>query len=73
MSAKAVDDQLIDELVGRAPGRGLRLRSRAPRTIVQTCVVRLLRNSFRYAARQDGKKTALSAFTFDGRLSAARQ
>jgi transposase-like protein len=24
-----------------------------PRTIVQTCVVHLLRNSFRYAARQD--------------------
>ncbi|MGW2786641.1 IS256 family transposase [Streptomyces populi] len=29
-----------------------------PRTIVQTCVVHLLRNSFRYAARQDWDKTA---------------
>lgn len=27
-----------------------------PRTIVQTCVVHLLRNSFRYAARQDWDK-----------------
>jgi putative transposase len=29
-----------------------------PRTIVQTCVVHLLRNSFRYAARQDWDKIA---------------
>ncbi|WP_330351376.1 IS256 family transposase [Streptomyces sp. NBC_00582] len=29
-----------------------------PRTIVQTCVVHLLRNSFRYAARQDWDKVA---------------
>lgn len=29
-----------------------------PRTIVQTCVVHLLRNSFRYAARQDWDKAA---------------
>ncbi|CAL9623518.1 IS256 family transposase ISArsp4 [Streptomyces sp. enrichment culture] len=29
-----------------------------PRTIVQTCAVHLLRNSFRYAARQDGDKIA---------------
>jgi hypothetical protein len=29
-----------------------------PRTIVQTCVVHLLRNSFRYAARQDWDKLA---------------
>jgi len=29
-----------------------------PRTIVQTCVVRLLRNSFRYAACQDWDKIA---------------
>jgi hypothetical protein len=29
-----------------------------PRTIVQTCVVHLLRNSFRYAARQDWEKIA---------------
>lgn len=29
-----------------------------PRTIVQTCVVHLLRNSFRYAARQDRHKIA---------------
>jgi transposase-like protein len=29
-----------------------------PRTIVQTCVVHLLRNSFRYAARQDWEKVA---------------
>lgn len=29
-----------------------------PRTIVQTCVVRLLRNSCRYAARQDRDKIA---------------
>ena len=29
-----------------------------PRTIVQTCVVHLLRNSFRYAARQDWGKIA---------------
>ncbi len=29
-----------------------------PRTIVQTCVVHLLRNSFRYAARQDWYKIA---------------
>ncbi|WP_251016525.1 IS256 family transposase [Streptomyces sp. ISL-99] len=29
-----------------------------PRTIVQTCVVHLLRNSFRYAARQDRDKIA---------------
>ncbi|GAA2230059.1 hypothetical protein GCM10010104_24010 [Streptomyces indiaensis] len=29
-----------------------------PKTIVQTCVVHLLRNSFRYAARQDRDKTA---------------
>ncbi|WP_435178218.1 IS256 family transposase [Actinacidiphila sp. bgisy145] len=29
-----------------------------PRTIVQTCVVHLLRNSFRYAARQDSDKIA---------------
>jgi transposase-like protein len=31
-----------------------------PRTIVQTCVVHLLRNSFRYAARQDWDKIARS-------------
>ncbi|MFC5959156.1 IS256 family transposase [Streptomyces pratens] len=29
-----------------------------PRTVVQTCVVHLLRNSFRYAARQDWDKIA---------------
>jgi putative transposase len=29
-----------------------------PRTIVQTCIVHLLRNSFRYAARQDWDKIA---------------
>lgn len=29
-----------------------------PKTIVQTCVVHLLRNSFRYAARQDWEKIA---------------
>ena len=29
-----------------------------PETIVQTCVVHLLRNSFRYAARQDWDKIA---------------
>jgi putative transposase len=29
-----------------------------PRTIVQTCVIHLLRNSFRYAARQDWDKIA---------------
>jgi transposase-like protein len=29
-----------------------------PRTIVQTCIVHLLRNSFRYAARQDWAKIA---------------
>ena len=29
-----------------------------PKTIVQTCVVHLLRNSFRYAARQDWDKIA---------------
>lgn len=29
-----------------------------PRTVVQTCVVHLLRNSFRYAARQDWEKIA---------------
>jgi len=29
-----------------------------PRTIVQTCVIHLLRNSFRYAARQDWEKIA---------------
>ncbi|MEW2161379.1 IS256 family transposase [Streptomyces sp. NPDC007189] len=29
-----------------------------PRTIVQTCIVHLLRNSFRYAARQDWDKLA---------------
>jgi putative transposase len=29
-----------------------------PRTIVQTCVIHLLRNSFRYAARQDWAKLA---------------
>jgi transposase-like protein len=29
-----------------------------PRTIVQTCVVHLLRNSFRHAARQDWDKIA---------------
>jgi len=29
-----------------------------PKTIVQTCVVHLLRNSFRYADRQDRDKTA---------------
>ncbi|WP_103511432.1 IS256 family transposase [Streptomyces sp. SM13] len=29
-----------------------------PATVVQTCVVRLLRNSFRYAARQDWEKIA---------------
>ncbi len=29
-----------------------------PRTIVQTCVVHLLRNSFRYAARQDWDQLA---------------
>ncbi len=29
-----------------------------PRTIVQTCVVHLLRNSFRYAARHDSDKIA---------------
>jgi putative transposase len=29
-----------------------------PRTIVQTCVIHLLRNSFRYAARQDWDKMA---------------
>lgn len=29
-----------------------------PRAIVQTCVVHLLRNSFRYAARQDWDKVA---------------
>lgn len=29
-----------------------------PRTVVQTCVVHLLRNSFRYAARQDWDKVA---------------
>ena len=29
-----------------------------PRTIVQTCVVHLLRNSFKYAARQDRAKIA---------------
>jgi transposase-like protein len=32
-----------------------------PRTIVQTCVVHLLRNSFRYAARQDWDKVARSS------------
>src|SRR3954471_7053971 len=31
-----------------------------PRTIVQTCVVHLLRNSFRYAARQDWDKVAMA-------------
>jgi putative transposase len=29
-----------------------------PRTLVQTCIVHLLRNSFRYAARQDWEKIA---------------
>ncbi len=29
-----------------------------PRTIVQTCIIHLLRNSFRYAARQDWEKIA---------------
>jgi putative transposase len=29
-----------------------------PKTVVQTCVVHLLRNSFRYAARQDWDKIA---------------
>jgi putative transposase len=29
-----------------------------PRTIVQTCIIHLLRNSFRYAARQDWDKVA---------------
>jgi putative transposase len=29
-----------------------------PRTVVQTCVVHLLRNPFRYAARQDWDKVA---------------
>lgn len=75
VSAKAVDDQLIDELVGRAQAGGLQLKPTSvrtvlerlpvreletvwPRTIVQTCVVHLLRNSFRYAARQDWDKIA---------------
>ncbi len=29
-----------------------------PRTMVQTCIVHLIRNSIRYVARQDGDKVA---------------
>ncbi|MGC4996693.1 transposase [Streptomyces sp. DT195] len=51
---------------GRCPDAGLRRPDRTPgrvntvwpATIVQTCVVQLLRNSFRYAARQDWEKIA---------------
>jgi transposase-like protein len=50
---RAVDDQLIDELVDRA-----QVETVWPKTIVQTCVVHLLRNSFCYAARQDRDKIA---------------
>lgn len=45
-----------------------------PRTTVQTCAVHLLRNSFRYAARQDWDKIAnvlkpvYTAATEDGSL-----
>ena len=42
----------------RAEGLARRRRGVWPRTIVQTCVVHLLRNSFRYAARQDWDKVA---------------
>jgi hypothetical protein len=55
--AKSVDDQLIDELVGRAQAEGLQLTGKG---------------QARWTSRW---KTALNAFdfTFDGRLSAARQ
>ncbi|GGW84367.1 hypothetical protein GCM10010350_81400 [Streptomyces galilaeus] len=48
-----------------------------PRTIVQTCVVHLLRNSLRYAARQDWDKAAkllkpvCTAPTESGRIEVA--
>ncbi|WP_333766590.1 IS256 family transposase [Streptomyces sp. IBSBF 2435] len=47
-----------------------------PRTIVQTCIVHLLRNSFRYASRADWDKTAKAlkpVYTASGESAAAER
>jgi len=46
-----------------------------PRTVVQTCLFRLLRNSFRYAARQDWAEVAkvLKPVPFDSPIQTRRR